>query len=283
MSATRPGFEPKLVSRWGLALALTFCAAPAAAVPQLVGEEVRYEGGGAKMKGFVAYDKAKRGKRPGVLVVHEWWGHNDYARRRARELAAIGYVALAVDMYGDGKQAKHPGDAQKFASSVMSNLKSAEARFNAAHKLLAAHALVDGSKIAAIGYCFGGGVVLHMAKAGAALSAVASFHGTLASKNPPKPGQLKARILVAHGGADPFVPADQVGKFVSETTGAGAFLKLVVYPGVKHAFTNPGADQLGKSFNLPLAYDRAADRASWTELERFLADTFQAPMAPATR
>ena len=147
-------------------------------------QELTYSADGLSMKGYLAYDDAQEGKRPGVLVVHEWWGHNDYARRRARMLAELGYVALAVDMYGEGKQANHPDDAGAFSGEVMNNLPAAKARFLAARDLLKAHERVQGEHIAAIGYCFGGGVVLHMARLGVDLDGVVSFHGR--TTPPPK-------------------------------------------------------------------------------------------------
>jgi len=157
------------------------------------GEEVTYSGGGATMKGYLAYDDAK-GKRPGVLVVHEWWGLNDYARSRARKLAEAGYTALALDMFGDGKSTTHPEDAKKFTAEAMSNMDNAKARFAAAMKVLKDNPHTDATKIAAIGYCFGGGVVLNMAASGMDLNAVASFHGDLHLSAAPKPGDVKAKI-----------------------------------------------------------------------------------------
>ncbi len=143
---------------------------------EVKGEEVTYATDSTNLKGYIAFDINAKEKRPGVLIVHEWWGHNNYVRQRADMLAELGYTAIAVDMYGDGKQADHPDDAGKFAMSVMTNLPEAIARFNAALDLLKAHASVDSVKIAAIGYCFGGSVVLTMANSGADLDAVAAFH-----------------------------------------------------------------------------------------------------------
>jgi dienelactone hydrolase len=232
---------------------------------------VSYSAGATQLNGFVAYP-AGSDKRPGVLVVHEWWGLNDYARARAQKLAEQGYVALAVDMYGGGKLAAHPDDAKKFAGEVMSNIPEAKARFQAARALLAADPRVDASKIAAIGYCFGGGVVLHMARAGEPLAVVASFHGMLGSAHPMKPGAFTGRILVATGGADPFVPGEQVEAFKKEMDAAGARYEVAVYPEAKHGFTNPDATAKGAEFKLPLAYDASADAASWQKLEALLAE-----------
>jgi dienelactone hydrolase len=152
-----------------------------ATTPQTVvqSQEVTYRAGDTVLKGYLAYDDSIQGRRPGILVVHEWWGHNAYARKRARMLAELGYTALAVDMYGEGKQAAHPGDAGKFASEVKQNLPLAKERFMAAMELLKQQPTVDSTHIAAIGYCFGGGIVLEMARAGLDLDGVVSFHGSL--------------------------------------------------------------------------------------------------------
>ncbi|HVS17277.1 MAG TPA: dienelactone hydrolase family protein [Planctomycetota bacterium] len=236
--------------------------------------EVVYSVGDLELRGYLAYDAALAGPRPGVLVVHEWWGHNDTTRRRARMLAEMGYVALALDMYGDGKRAEHPTDAQAFAGEVMSNKDVAVARFVAARELLTAQPQCDPERVAAIGYCFGGGVVLHMARIGLDLDAVASFHGSLKTDTPAEPGGVSARVLVLHGADDPFVAPEDVAALKAEMAAAGADWTFVAYPGVVHAFTNPDATALGERFDLPLVYDAEADRASWAELERFLAQTF---------
>lgn len=256
----------------GLCVALFASASALAAVK---GEEVQYKDGNVVMKGYLAYDDTVKGKRPGVLVVHEWWGHNDYTRQRARMLAELGYTALAVDMYGDGKTADHPDTAGKFSGEIRKNMPLMQARFNAARKLLSAHPTVDAKRIAAIGYCFGGSVVLDMARSGADLAGVASFHGGLTTEHPAKPGKVKARVLVLNGEADPFISADSIAAFKKEMDGAKVNYKFVNYPGAKHAFTNPGATALGEKFNLPLAHDPAADNASWAEMQGFLKEVFK--------
>jgi dienelactone hydrolase len=242
-------------------------ALPALAATEIKTEEVTYAAEGVTMNGFLAYDSARQGKRPGVLVVHEWWGHNEYARKRARQLAELGYTALAVDMYGAGTQVDHPEDAGKFAGEVMNNLDTARARFEAAMKVLQQHPTVDPQKVAAIGYCFGGGVVLHMARMGVDLDGVVSFHGSLATKTPARKGAVKAAVLVCNGAADPFVTAEQIEAFKEEMKAAGVDLTFVSYEGVKHSFTNPDADSFAKRFNLPLAYDADADRKSWQQMQ----------------
>jgi dienelactone hydrolase len=226
------------------------------------------------MKGYIAYDDAIQGPRPGVIVVHEWWGHNEYARDRARQLAHLGYVAMALDMYGNGKQASHPEDAQKFSSEVASNIDVERRRFVAAMKTLQQHKLVEPDKIAAIGYCFGGSVVLQMAREGVDLRGVASFHGGLTTKHPAAPGDIKASILVVHGALDPFTTREQLNAFIDELNRAGANYKLEIYSGARHSFTNPAADEYGKRFDLPLAYNQHADEDSWQDLQMFLRDVF---------
>lgn len=241
----------------------------------VVGREVAYRSGDTVMKGYIAYDDAVQGKRPGVLVVHEWWGHNAYARQRADRLAALGYTALAVDMYGDGKIASHPQDAGRFSGEVKQNMPLAEARFKAAMDVLHAHPTVDPDQTAAIGYCFGGGIVLEMARRGLDLDGVASFHGSLGTQTPAQKGMVKAKVLVMNGEADPFTKAETIATFKQEMDNAGVDYTFINYPGAVHAFTNPEADTYGKQFKLPLAYNAAADKASWEKMQAFFKDIFK--------
>lgn len=254
----------------GIVFALTFSAS--AAVQE---KEVEYRAGDTTLKGYFASDDSVKGKRPGVLVVHEWWGLNDYARKRARMFAELGYIALALDMYGDGKTAEHPEEAGKFAGVVSKNLPLARERFLAALDHLKRHPGVDAERIAAVGYCFGGGIVLAMARSGVDMDGVASFHGTLATDTPARPGAVKARILVLNGADDPMVPPEQVTQFKKEMDRAGADYRIVSYPGARHSFTNPRADEVGKKFNLPLAYNAGADAKSWQALQDFLKAVFR--------
>lgn len=244
-----------------------------------VGAEIRtetltYAVDGTSMTGYLAYDDAVSGPRPGVLLVHEWWGLNDYVRKRAEQLAALGYTAFALDMYGDGKLADHPDTAKGFMQSVVSNLPEAERRFVAARTLLELQPTVDKEHIAAIGYCFGGGMVLHMARVGMDLDAVVSFHGSLGTEAAAQPGAVKARVLVFTGADDPFVPPEQVQAFEQEMSAANAMYELVSYSGVKHSFTNPAADAVAERFNMPLAYNEQADAASWRRMQDFLRTVF---------
>jgi dienelactone hydrolase len=251
---------------------LLLASLPAAAA--VVDKPVQYMADGLTMKGYIAYDNAIRGKRPGVLIIHEWWGLNDYARKRADMLAREGYVAMAVDMYGNGKTADHPKDASAFAMAVGKDPAGALARFKAAMKVLDGQRFVDKTQTAAIGYCFGGGQVLNMARDGLPLKGVVSFHGSLGTDNPAKPGQIKARVRVFTGGADPMAPPDVVKAFEKEMQEAKVDYKLVSYPGAMHAFTNPDADKLGKQFDLPLKYDAEADHDSWTQTLAFFKEIF---------
>lgn len=241
----------------------------------VVEKNVTYSAQGVTLKGFLAYDDKVMKNGPGILVVHEWWGLNDYARKRARMLAELGYTALAVDMYGDGKQAMHPDDAGKFSGEVMKNFEDGKARFLAAEELLKSQPNVDPNRIGAIGYCFGGGVVLNMARQGADLVAVASFHGSLQAVKPAEPGMVKAKIRVYTGGSDKFVPPAAVEAFKEEMTKAGADFEVTVYPDAMHSFTNPDATEVGKKFNLPLAYDADADRKSWKDMQQFFNAVFK--------
>lgn len=271
MNRSKSGFNGSFFAM----LAITMLLITGRAGAAVVGEEVNYEVDGVKLTGYLAYDDSVSGERPGVLVVHEWWGHNDYVRMRANKLAKMGYTALALDMYGDGKSTDHPADANKFMMEVFSNMDAAVKRFVAARNILEAHASTDSGQTAAIGYCFGGNIVLQMARSGMDLKGVASFHGNLSTSKPAQPGAIKSHILVMHGADDPFVPPEQVDGFKAEMAAANADFKFIAYPGAVHAFTNPGADVLGVANNLPLAYNEAADKQSWAELESFLKDVFK--------
>lgn len=242
---------------------------------ELRGEEITYHAGDVELKGYLVYDAKAEEPRPGVLVVHEWWGQNDYARNRAYMLAQQGYTALALDMYGEGKVAEHPADAEKFMSEVATNMDLMQARFEAAKAVLQGHESVDSEQIAAIGYCFGGAVVLNMARQGADLKGVASFHGSLATAAPAEEGAVQARVLVLHGDEDPMVPPEHVEAFKEEMEAARADYEFVGYPGVTHSFTNPAATEVGERFGLPLAYDENADEDSWARLQAFLKNIFE--------
>ncbi|MBW8370780.1 MAG: dienelactone hydrolase family protein [Thiobacillus sp.] len=257
------------------ALALSLLFFTSSALAAVIGKDVSYKAGDTTMKGYLAYDDDARGRRAGVLVVPEWWGANDYARKRARMLASEGYVALVVDMYGEGQIADNPKDAGTLAGNVNRNPTLAYARFDAARKILDRQPNVKKGETAALGYCFGGGVVLNMVRSGMPLKAAVSYHGVLATDMSVKPGDIKTKLRIFHGEADALVPPEQVEAFKTEMNNAKADYMFVSYPGVKHTFTNREADSYAAQFNLPLKYDNAADNDSWTRTLEFLKATLK--------
>lgn len=240
-----------------------------AAMADIETREVTYSAGGVEMTGYLAWDGSIEGKRPGVLVVHEWWGQTEYPRRRARMLAELGYTAMALDMYGDRKQADHPETAGAFMQESLADLPAARERFNAALAVLRAEPTVDAEKIAAIGYCYGGGVVLHMARYGADLKAVASFHGSLGLGVAPEGegGKVTARVVAYNGEDDKFVPKEQISALKADMEAAGAKIDIINLPGAVHGFSNPKATENGEKFGLPLRYSKLADEASWAHMQ----------------
>ena len=254
-------------------LALSIAPAAFAAIKET---PVTYSDGQTTMKGFVVYDDAKKGKRPGIVMVHEWWGITKHMHNEARRLAGEGYTAFIADMYGDAKTADNPKDADALSGSVMKDLKAMESRFKAARDELAKQPTVDPSRIGAVGYCFGGAVVLNMARAGADLAGVAGFHATLGLNTPaPAPGTVKAKILVLNGADDPFVKKEEYAKFKSDLDAAKADYRVIEYPGAVHAFTNPEATELGKKFNLPLRYDAKVNKEAEAEATKFFTAVFR--------
>ncbi|HEY6505313.1 MAG TPA: dienelactone hydrolase family protein [Chitinophagaceae bacterium] len=247
---------------------------PETKAPAIKEENITYTGDGVTMNGFVVYDSNNKDKRPAVLVVHEWWGLNDYAKKRARELAGLGYIAMAVDMFGNGKTADNPDSALKLAMPFYQDIAMAKKRFDAALTKLKSYSQADGNKVAAIGYCFGGGMVLSMAKLGDSLAGVVSFHGNL-NIAPANKELLKAKILVCHGADDPLVPQAEVDLFKKQMDSIGATYTFKAYAGAKHAFTNPAATANGEKFKLPIAYNAAADTASWKDMKEFFGTIFK--------
>lgn len=237
-------------------------------------QTVSYASQNDQLQGYLAFDSTLEITRPGVLVVHEWWGCNDYVRKRADMLAALGYSALAIDMYGDGQTADNPDQAGALMSAVVGDMATGRRRFNAALEWLSAHPSVSGSPIAAIGYCFGGGVVLHMARSGAPLAAVASFHGSLGLVQAPGPEQIDTRVVAYNGEDDSFVPAEEIAMFESEMRSVGANWQLVQLPGALHGFSNPQASVNGEKYGLPLRHDALADQASWAHMQLVLRAAF---------
>jgi len=242
--------------------------------PSLKEEDVSYTGDNITMKGYVVYDENKKGKRPAVLVVHEWWGMNDYPKMRAKKLAELGYVAMAIDMYGNGKTVDNPDDAGKISGPFYNDFQMSKRRFDAALAKLKTYPDVDTNNIAAVGYCFGGGMVLGIAKLGDNLKAVVSFHGILAGP-PADKNLLKAKLLVCHGAADKFVSQADVQQFRRSLDSIHADYEFKQYPDANHAFTNPAATDVGKKYNIAIAYNGAADTASWNDMKDFFSRIFK--------
>jgi len=254
-------------------LAISIAGPSFAAIKEM---PVTYKDGETTMKGFVVYDTAKKGKRPGIVMVHEWWGITKHMHNEAHRLARNGYTAFLADMYGDGKTADNPKDAGALSGSVMKNPQAMEARFNAAREELAKQPTVDPARIGAVGYCFGGAVVLNMARAGADLDGVVGFHASLGLNTPaPAPGTVKAKILVLNGADDPFVKKEQYATLKADMDAAKADYRVIEYPGAVHAFTNPEATALGKKFNLPLRYDAKVNKEAEGEASKFFTAVFK--------
>lgn len=257
--------------RWFVAMALTI-AGSQVATAAVVTKTIEYEFDGTKLKGFLAYDDAVKEKRPGVVVFPEWWGLNDYAKSRAKQLAELGYVAFAADLYGDGKviDTAHPEDAGKMAASLRMNQKTWRGRADAALKQLTGQPNVDASKVAAIGYCLGGSTALQLAYSGADLKAVATFHAALPTPTAADAKAIKAKILVCHGAADKFIPEKAISDFKAGLKTAEVPLDFVAYDGVVHSFTAPEADKVG---NPGMKYDKKADEDSWKRMKDLFKET----------
>lgn len=237
---------------------------------KVVTRPVEYRHGDVVLEGFLAYDDGQSGKRPGVLVVHEWWGLNDYARKRATQLAEMGYVAFALDMYGKGVSTANREEAQKLSGPFYGSPLMRE-RARAGLAVLAADERVDSKRIAAIGYCFGGTTVLELAYSGADIAGVVSFHGGLTAPKPEDLRNIKARILVLHGAEDPFIPPDAIAAFQKGMQACKADWQMVSYGGAVHSFTNPGVN----AANIEGAkYDERADRRSWEDMRQFFREVF---------
>lgn len=249
-----------------------FSAIPAEA--RVVTQSIVYKDGETVLEGFFAYDDAAHQPMPGVVVVHEWWGNNDYARKRAEQLAELGYAALAIDMYGQNVQGRNPEEAAKLSKPFRENRRLMQTRAIAGLDVLRAQPQVDKARLGAIGYCFGGTVALELARAGERLKGVVSFHGGLSAIERAEPARVKAQVLALNGGADPMVSQQERDNFVAEMKAAGVSFKMVDYPGATHAFTNPKATDIGKRFDIPVAYNEGADRKSWEEMKKFFGRLF---------
>ena len=250
---------------------LTVLLGGTAAFAGLKTEVIDYKHGDTALEGYLAYDDSTAGKRPGVLVCHEWWGQNDYARKRAEQLAALGYVAFALDMYGEGVQAKDPKEAADKAAVFKKDRALMRARAMAGLDVLRRHPKVDADNLAAIGYCFGGTTALELARAGADLKGVVSFHGELDTPDPADARRIRGKILVLTGADDPVVPKEQVAAFEDEMRNAKIDCKVVSYPGAVHGFTNPAS---GDDPKKGVAYNKEADEKSWDEMKAFFGKVF---------
>ena len=233
---------------------------------------VEYKQDGAILEGYLAWDDAVQGKRPGVLVVHEWTGLGDYAKARARQLAEMGYVAFAPDIYGKGIRPRAPQEAGVEAGKYKKDRKLMRARVEAGLEQLRSNSACDPKRVAAIGYCFGGTCVLELARSGAEIAGVVSFHGGLDTPTPEEAKNIKCKVLVLHGGDDPHVPVKDVEAFENEMRAGGVDWQLVVYGGAVHGFSNPGS---GSDKSRGAAYDEKADRRSWEAMKAFFAEIFK--------
>lgn len=245
-----------------------------ATAPAIKEESVTYTVGSSESVGFVAYDSSKADKRPIVLIVPEWWGLNDYVKGRARKLAELGYLAVATDFYGQGKIGANPDEAMKLAMPFYKEPALAVANLTAALASVKGYTQADTAKTVAIGYCFGGAMVLSAARLGMPLTGVVSFHGGLAEVAPVK-SAIKAQVLVCNGAADTFISPQDMAAFKKQMDSAGAHYTVKEYPDAIHAFTNPEATETGKKFNLKMAYNAEADKNSWNDMQTFFSDIFK--------
>lgn len=250
-------------------LAQVILPTPAGAAIQT--KTVEYRDGETALKGYLVWDDSSEEKRPGVVVVHEWWGLNEYARKRAEMLASLGYAAFAVDMYGKDQVTEHAEEAGGWMKQITANMEAWQRRALLGLNLLRDEAIVDPERLGAIGYCFGGATVMQMAYAGANLKGVVSFHGSLPLPTPEQAKQIKPSVLIAHGSADSFIPQERVLAFQKALDEAGVKWEMTIFGGSQHGFTNPGADKYGLK---GVSYNADADRRSWELMTSFFSDLF---------
>jgi dienelactone hydrolase len=259
------------MNRVVLSLALVLCLSSFLKA-ELRMQQVEYKDGDTTCEGYLAYDDTNTNLRPAVLVIPEWWGLDDYPKHRADQLAKMGYVAFVADIYGQGQNTQDPAQAGAWAKPFQTDRKLFRRRAMAGLNTLLDQKYVDKTRVAAIGYCFGGTGVLELARSGAPLVGVVSFHGALARTDDEGPDAIKSKILVCHGGDDPMVPAKQLGAFEAEMKEAGANYQINIYSGAVHAFTNPAAD----SHHIPgIGYNEQADRRSWAAMKDFFEEVFR--------
>ncbi len=238
----------------------------------IVTKMIEYTQGDTKLDGYLAFDTDAKGRGPGILVVHDWMGFGSFANGKAHNLAELGYVALAVDIYGQGVRPKDTDEAGKLATLYKSNRPLLRERILAAYEVLKNNPMVDPHRIAVIGFCFGGTTALELARSGAPISGVVSFHGGLSSPTPADAKNIKAKILALHGADDPYVPADEVKGFQKEMNDAGVDWQMILYSGAVHAFTNPAA---GNDNSKGAAYNARADKRSWEAMKDFFQEIFK--------
>ncbi|MDA7979008.1 MAG: dienelactone hydrolase family protein [Pirellulales bacterium] len=248
---------------------MSICATSAAEVQT---KTIQYSDGDVELTGFLAWDDTLTGPQPGVLVAHEWWGLEKHAQDRAKKLAGLGYVAFALDMYGEGKSTEHAAEATAWSAQVRENLESWVQRARAGLQVLTSQENVDGDRIAAIGYCFGGATVMQLAYSGAELKGVVSFHGSLPVATATQAQATKAKVLICHGADDPFIPKERIAQFQEMLTAGNVDWQMVSYSGTVHSFTNPDADQHGME---GVAYNKASDERSWAHMREFLNEIFE--------
>ncbi len=238
---------------------------------QIHTEAIEYKDGDYVLEGYIAYDESIAGERPGIIVVHDWMGVGEYTKMRCEMLAKLGYFAFAADIYGKGIRPANGEEAGKLAGKYKGDRKLYRSRVNAALEEMRKNNKVNKSSIAAIGYCFGGTGVLELGRSGADIKGIISFHGGLDTPTPEDAKNIKAKVLICHGGADPFVPAEQVKAFEDEMKNANISYKIISYEGAVHSFTNPFS---GNDASKGAAYNEKADKDSWEDMKRFFSEIF---------
>ena len=271
MKTKNPGILILIIIAMIPVSSVLFAGSPA---PVLKVEMISYKVGDSTYKAYIAYDQNIKGKRPVILVVHEWWGLNDYPKMRARKLAELGYFAVAVDLFGNGKVAANPKEAQELTKPFYKDPDLAKNRMEAAVQKIGEYQQADTTNLVAVGYCFGGGMVLDAAKLGGDYKAVVAFHPALPGM-PPDKKLLTSKILVCYGESDKFVSMAAADKFKHQLDSIGADYTFKSYPNATHAFTNPASTETGKKFKMPIEYNPEADKKSWNDMRVFLAGVFK--------